>query len=654
MSWNKIDNLLKKIEEFNKRALWSELVIKAQHDVNHAKKETPEQKADREADEWMRKNPLGNKGKINAPKTITPELKKEVTGIYPEIISFIKDVKNQSVSEQLIKIAELYKETIQNNQDPSLLYDMINNFLETTLVDNYSDYDYEDDIEPGTDAKDITPEQAAKLEGQNIEILLREVYADIGRRDFTKTKPTTSEPTTTEAPTPEPTEEKEDDSEGGGDDYERPGYGTGVDPKELGGKKTRDDGGKPSMGAITIREPKDWAASYAAEKERSLDQLNDPSIDSTIKKGINERIQLLDKLIENTLEEAAMLKDAGISWVIIPKTDTSPRRRVPEQPDQRSKYDAIKEEQKRLRTLNNIIKTKIRQHTILHSNQKIDEEISQTRSPKLKFLLEEQKKLNELITKRDYNKSPEIKARRKFIKFIEGGIPPEKLKYDPERTLPNLNKEMVDRFTKEIEEASKLKIPLTEYRKSIDVRKEKRESEEFDGLVFKFGQQIDTIVSDNITKAVKIPLQKRLAAEGYNNPFFIPYIKAVADSKASFDASPSPDNKKRLDHAQKIMMQAAEEWVDNNPIVAEINNKYAGLKEVKSELKALTGKTGGRGGGKKTNEWLYGESIPEEGKAILRQLNDKIKKVIADFKFVHKTAMQQLSIISDTINKIIT
>jgi len=590
MSWNKIDNLLKGIEEFYKKALWSELVANAQHnDINNAKKETPEERADRETEEWLRKNDPGTKTRVEplkeevqkpAPITTTKEVE-DAVGLYPKITYFSKGSKNEDVAEQLNFIADLYKEVIKNKKGYSSVSNAIVKFMET-LPDYYSDYADEVDAEPGEE--NISPEQELKLEGQNIETLLNEVYADIQKR-FAKQRDIEKGIKEPEGVAPESEEEQEDDNVGPA------GLGTAVDPSEIGGKRPSEDGKTSSMSVTSIRDPKDWAKSYALEKDRCLDQLNDPAIDNRIKTGINEQVQILDNLIENTSDEAAMLSDAGISWIVIPKTDVSPRRRVPEDPDQRSKYETIKVEQKRLRSLNNTIKTKIRNFTIAHKISKLDEQIAQTRSPKEKFLLEQQKKLNELIASKDYNKAPEIKVRRQFIKAIEGGVTPKQYEFgNPETYLPTLNKEMVDRFAKELQEISTnpetKKIPFAVYdaKRKEDWSKQRQKLYQYHGKrrgkAFDLAGLLDQL--DESLSSIKMGFKKNITAklkEGKHTRHQV-YIDAIAAAKESGDAVLE---KKAIKALSVILNNEAE----SDSILIKITNYLKPFKDCFNKLKAV-------------------------------------------------------------------
>jgi len=103
MSWNKIDNLLTRIEAFYKKALWSELVIKAQHnDINGAEYLTPKEREkirlqkerermSEEAAKWIGKKDTETKVRVD---TKAPALKEVDLGIHPEIVNFIKGIKN--------------------------------------------------------------------------------------------------------------------------------------------------------------------------------------------------------------------------------------------------------------------------------------------------------------------------------------------------------------------------------------------------------------------------------------------------------------------------------------------------------------------------------------------------------------------------------
>ena len=652
MSWNKIDNLLIKIEAFYKKALWSELVIKAQHnDINGAEYLTPKEREkirlqkerermSEEAAKWIGKKDTETKVRVN---TNAPAPKEVDLGIHPEIVHFIKGIKNINVSEKLFEIAELYKETVKNNESPTSLYKAIDNFLETTLVDEYSDYDQEDDLEPGTNPKDITPGQAAKLEGLNIEILLREIYADISRRTSSATESITSKPTDTDSPTPAPAPDPEgaDDrvpEEGGGQDYDKPNMGTTVDPNDIGGKKPRADGGVPSLGVITIREPKDYVKDYEAQKNRYIEQLNDPSINDVIKNNIKENINVLNNLINVTENEAAMLKDGGIAWVVVPKTDASPRRRVPTDPEKRLEWESIKAKQKKLRTANNSIKTNIRKYIGLQKNVDLDQQIASTRSEKYKFLLNQKKELNELILKKDYNKSEEIEARRAFINYIRasaGNATDDEIDRFPDRVMGNLNPEIVAAHEKKIEEAAAKKIPFEiidaeRKKKYTQQRSEVRQTGDIKGIVLQFSQNYSSFLSDN----------KKLKENAYHSePALTGYVKAFTQAYEIASINPSPENNQKVEIAKLALTNGIEEY----------KQKLLKVEEVKKMLEALVNNTSGRYSKPRT-PWFWLDEIPEEKKMILHELISRISSVNMEFSRPMRWA-EQLNLIVNNLNE---
>lgn len=464
-----LNRLLQAVEIFYKRAMQLDSLSKKATDTNFAKKDKEDA-----AEKWLRQHSPGYKAEpvaeeqeeYEAPIESVSPTSNDSNDLYPEIISFAKQINNPEVAEQLNKIADLYQKAVQDKKGYSLVSSAIGNFMDTTLADNYSDYDYEEDVEPGSE--DITPEQAAKLEGQNVETLLNRVYGDINNR-FAKQRDIEKgfvEPSGTAAETEDP---EEIDHIGA-----RPGLGTAVDIAEIGGKKSKEDGKTSSMSVTSIRDPKDWVKSYKMDKIRAVEQLGNPELNDKIRSVLTDQIGILDQLIDNTTKESNMLADAGISWTVVPKTDTTPRKRVPSEPALRSQYELIKEEQKSLRSANNAIKTKLRTYSILDKNNKIIERINQSSSPKERFLLQQQKLLNDLIASKDVGKTDEINVRRKFIKYIEGGLAPEQYHFAPEQYLPRLNPEMIQRFQAEIAAAASKKISFEDWdaaRIARDVKK---------------------------------------------------------------------------------------------------------------------------------------------------------------------------------------
>ena len=531
-------------ELFYKKAMQLGSIIKKSNntDVNLAKSK----KEDDIAEKWLRKNDPGTKFRVETPSedvenTYTPSIsykdnsKDNSINLYPNIVSFIKQIKNEDIAEQLNKIAELYKEAIQNKKGYSLVSSAISRFLENSFVDNYSDYDNEDDVEPGEN--DITPEQFSKLEGQNIENFLNHVYANINNH-FIKQRNIEKGFNQPEIESPESKEELED-TDGNGT-----GLGSVIDFAEIGGGRSRDDGKMSSMSVMNIRTPKDWTTSYQNDILRCIEQLKDPELNDKIRNGLKEQIEVLKKLMLNTSSEVDMLTDPGISWVTIPKTDTSPRRRVPSDQASLSKYESIKSEQKILRTTNNVIKTKVRSYSVLQKNSKIDSRLLETKSLKEEFLLKQLKLLNNLIASKDVSKADEINARRKFIKFIEGGTTPEQYENFPEKYLPNLNPELVKRYLKEIDDASIKKIPFEVY----DEKRKKKYTEQRQNLYQYYGDK-GTIRGKALSltgsikqfvesiSSIKMGLKKNITAKlkADENSKYKPYKDAIASAVATGD-----------------------------------------------------------------------------------------------------------------------
>lgn len=159
----------------------------------------------------------------------------------------------------------------------------------------------------------------------------------------------------------------------------------------------------------------------------------------------------------------------------------------------------------------------------------------------------------------------------------------------------NIIKKYQDRFLRIKNERE------NEVKKSQELREKGRAGGDIDGLTEIFREQLATVVNE-----LKKKINKKLDKEGFNDPFFKPYLDAVA--KATDEQSRQA--------ALTAQAAAGKEFKNNSPIVKALVNQLGPLELVKKKLMELTSQSR-KGAKAKNNPWLYGEIIPEDKKQIL-------------------------------------
>lgn len=588
MSWNKIDNLLKKTEAFYKKALWANFLTQAQ-DTNNAEPNysggyvSPDDSPESEEPSSLAPESIAQPG--------------EDLGLYSEIKSFARDVTNPDIAEEIELIGELYKKSLREGKGFAYVANAINNLVGNSIPDNYP----EDEEDLDEDAPE-TPESILKKERDAIERLMTRVYTDFKQRavkagidikkkddpnvarqmhDFknaylqkkeeqlaSKLGPGAAERDLT-------SEEIEELREGGG-------YDTSLDRSDIAGKREREDGGTPGMSVRQGYNPKDWAAFYKGEIDRYNDELRS-STDITIKTNIQEMIKVLEGLYKLTQDEALLLE--SITWTIRPKTDVSPRQKVIDQPELRDTYDRLKTAQKELRKKRVALNTRLRSYRAGKENQNLATQISASSSPKEKILLEQKKLLNDLIMSTDKRKSLELKRRKQLVKSLGGDIDPEEVAKDPELILPSYPKAQLDKDLAKIEEASKLKISAYD----ANVEQAENIKKEFiydkktrigplsvEGVFIQFKQSLPSI---------KMGIKKKITAQlrESENTDYKPYKDAISSALQSGDKTAIALAEKAL---QKQLNNDAEKHPAIQSFIAYSESFYKYIEELKALQKA--------------------------------------------------------------------
>ena len=450
MSWNKIDNLLKRAEAFYKKALWEELVSTAQ---KKTKKD--------EAEEWLKKyDPNFGKEEaeiVKTPEPVQVEPSTPVTdlGLYNRIISFAQTPSAEEVRNELKDIAELYKDAIDGKIKFSKVATQIGKFINNTLEAYYGDFNSEEDIEEGQEG---TPEQQFKREKENIEDFMMEVYNDVNARykhqiDIEKglVAPT--------SPAPVGSYDEEEDIPQS--EREGPaGYKGEFDKSEFGGK---DQGKKQGASAQNARTYKDYIDSANNEIKTHLEDLKSIQ-DPSLRKRILEKVAVLQQLLPLLEAEKQMQEDPTIGRTAVNG------RMIPNDPDKRAEFFAIKDQQNKLKQKNNYLKAQIKTFNVLKENEDLIQQLNNSRSPKERAYLTQRIELNKLIASSEKNKIQEIDARKKLIKAMLPKMPEADKRTGyvedrPEVYLANISPADMAKYLADIDAASKNKISLSDWYK---------------------------------------------------------------------------------------------------------------------------------------------------------------------------------------------
>lgn len=648
MSWNKIDNLLKKTEAFYKKALWEGFVTKAQgklvksaetHDEK-AKRLEKEKAAKRklieeQTKEFLRQEKLKRKQNQDlAPEStedLAPEsveqapisedgLEQDLEEAVPESYEYgedlgmyadILDVANNTnrsmpeVADELYLLAELYKNTIKTNGGYAYMANFINNEIERALPMHYGEFQNESD-------EGITFGQKQKKQADAIESFLNGVYADIkaratkGGKDI-NAKDSVQEllsikevkqkfqeelkkqETSTEGLTPEQVEDLE---RGGVEEEEKADpYQGSLDKGDLAGKRAPEGEAKPGMSVWQPYEAKEWAASYKGDMERLKDQLTklkDPfEIQNT-----KELIEVIGQLHQATVAKEAMQSDASVAWTVNPrimspdgKTVISPRTKTIDDPGQRAQWEALIEQQNKLRQRKAAISAKLRVKRTREENETLKSKIK-TAGPKEKFLLEQEMALNALVASNDRNKRRELKLRRQLVETLGGSIDPTddmyKNRQDPEQYLPDVSKEHIDLMMNKIAEAAALKI--SSYEANVEqANKIKKEFNYYgemrgdpisvEGIFIQFTQSIPSI---------KMGIKKKITAEfrESKNTTYDSYRQAISTALQAGDAA-------AVTLAEKAFQKKLNNDAEQHPAIISFVEYSQGFTKYLEQLKIL-------------------------------------------------------------------
>ena len=604
MSWNKIDNLLKKVEAFYKNALWSELVSKAQDkkDTNNARwdgksedasKETPAEKASRL---WLEQEEekLRNKGKPapvdipEAPASVKPEAPAAIDyGMYNKIVSFAKEPSAQGVRDELNDIAQLYKNACEGNAKFSTVSTAVGKFINKTLKAYYDEFDNEADIEEGEEG---TTEQKFKRERDNIEDFMTDVYNDVSVRykhqvDIEKglVAPTVQAPVTVD-----PDEEEEIKKKTELEESTDPGAPKVVFDKSDFGGGDMNPGKKQGASAQGERNYKDWIKSCEKDILKHNEDLKSVK-DEKLKKILVEKINVLNQLLPLLKAEKVILEDPSVARAVVN------RRTVPTDPDKRQEFDSIKENEKLLKDKNNYLKSQLKTLSVIQENEELNKKLNSSRSPKEKAYLTQQIELNNLIASPDKNKVPEIEARRKLIKAMLPRAPEMDkrtgvIEDRPEVYLSNINPAMMAKYLQDIQDAASNKLSLSDWYKqeAAKLKVQKGVIEVYDPVTGakkrnQYNEDVRkldgwiTQLQSKYASIRKVPKDKLIKELGQKWKSFQPYIDAVGDAeKTRRDWLRKNPGKEGVGSEEKKLKFAID--------IARVNLKQAIENEMKLEL----------------------------------------------------------------------
>jgi len=604
MSWNKIDNLLKKVEAFYKNALWSELVSKAQHnkkDINAARwdgksedanKETAAEKASRL---WLEQEEekLRNKGKPapvdipEAPEPVKPEAPAAIDlGMYNKIVSFAKEPSAQGVRDELNDIAQLYKNACEGNAKFSTVSTAVGKFINKTLKAYYDEFDNEADIEEGEEG---TTEQKFKRERDNVEDFMTDIYNDVSIRykhqvniEKGLVAPTAQAPVTVD-----PDEEEELKKKTELEEDTDPGAPKVVFDKSDFGGGDMNPGKKQGASAQGERNYKDWIKSCEKDILKHNEDLKNVKEDK-FKKILVEKINVLNQLLPFLKAEKKMLEDPSVARAV------ENRRTVPTDPEVRQEFDSIKENEKLLKDKNNYLKSQLKTLSVIQENEELNKKLNSSRSQKEKAYLTQQIELNNLIASPDKNKVPEIEARMALIKAMLPRAPEMDkrtgfIEDRPEVYLNNINPAMMAKYLQDIQDAASNKLSLSDWYKqeAAKLKVQKGVIEVYDPITGakkrnQYNEDVRkldgwiTQLQSKYASIRKVPKDKLIKELGLKWTSFQPYIDAVGKAeKTRRDWLRENPGKKSADKEKKL-----EFAID----IARVNLKQAIENEMKLEL----------------------------------------------------------------------
>lgn len=461
-------------------------------------------------------------------------------GKYPEITGLAQQISDDNLRSELLLIAEMYKKSLQLNGG----YNSISRAI-SILIENYLDDEDNPEQQQVEDVlndvvKDLRTRAGggAKLnqpDSSQIISQLKQVKDEYNRSALQEDL--SGEKTMHEALT-----------ESGLGDFEEAGGVSTFDP--TGGVHTEKGDASKNRGYSTKKmyAPKNWADSYENEKQRYIDELNYETIPNVVavKKKL---ISILSELKNKSLEEEELIK--------ITKTI--------QDPEKEEQLSNLQKEISILRKERGNIKLRLRNHTLSKVKSSLENELNLAKTDRERFLIQQKIELNKNLISQDDKRGEETKLRKLLIEAMSEG-----------RTL---SPDTLSNLLKKIEEASKKKVPLKEFRKERAAKTRAiKQSGTLSGLIIHLQQKLAT-TKNEVAKAVKNKAGK--------DSFFTPYKQAVQNAKDQVDREPSPTNQNNLDMAIRKEAEAIKNYLDNHPAVTKVKEDMLMLYAFRDNIKAL-------------------------------------------------------------------
>ena len=497
---------------------------------------------------------------------------------FQDLVDISTQVGDPGLAEQLGALAELYRRAIQIGGGYATIARAINN-----LKNMYSDGD-ETDIE--TILNGMITELAKHAGGigalasnDNMKFVrqLTELKQEIDQRNATSSEALDSYKENIVVPGAN-AESEGDLTESG---LESETGDVVFDPTAgLGGDR---DGAAVNRGWHTAGKLglyKDWAKYYENEKaayEVDLAQERNPDISNVLK-------QLIGVVDELSIKTAEALK-------------LSDQLKVAPDPMGKAQLKALRVELDKIKKIRALLKTKIRSRQLEKENQELHAELGGTRDEKVQMLLKQKIALNELSKSTDVYKAKERNYRLKLVDMMSGGNFPG---------AEQLHKEL-----QKIEEASKKRIPIEEYRKHLaqQVAKTKqtiRIDPNVRKNIYNWGaMQLDgfiTHLSQNILAERKTLKDRILGTKNRNvteqeKAMFKPYMDAIAAAANAKDKTALVAATRALREQIKKAVRLTPEFtkylisVRSSKFFYEYRDRLKTLQKMGTELKGGIGET---------------------------------------------------------------
>lgn len=501
-------------------------------------------------------------------------------GEYDNLIHVSNNIKNHFDWEHPLKvIAELYKKAIESGKGYNIIFNAINAFTNEALMemeDPDEDIDF-GDIEDALNAtiKDLKS-RAGGLELLKVrpdqktieDFKSAKKQIDSAMVEFEKQKMESGESSM-----------YEDIATGDISQYDE----SAVSALDKADFISGDNGKKPGMRNIN-RAPKDWIEVYINDVKRYKNML-DVETSISVRKKLTDIIDVSTKLAKLTKE--LIDKDYGL------------------ESDQEVKN--IKSNIKELKSIRKNLKDHVRLFMIKKNEKILQENKTSSTDDSEQFIIEEKIKLNNLLSSRDYNKEPEIKARKRLINFLNSF----KAGFGK-----NPRPEDIALYYKEIDKAAAKKEDVSGKRKEeAKNRRSLKDSPTLKGYLEQFGEKINTQRSETRKKYVKI-IKKEIAQEVIKEEYktLLPYMSRLADAIAS-------GNNTSIKDATSELNEAINEYAANLPIVKEVNNHLRKFDEFKKELKSV-----------ESSKVLEQEEIPDLIKNELFNLVERGESLVTAYK----------------------